>query len=316
MVDSTNSLRARVAALIEAEPALAGALEARGASIELIARAEVEVPELRVPADLVRARLTAGVPLLDRLPLPVGGASTALFERLAVVLLVEPAARQHAVAILTAIRAHQLHPEQLVSEAAVGHDDHLAALAAPFAEAASGEGVGEGQGIGSIVAQLAGLAALPLLEALAGRLRPALRLGSWSRGYCPICGGRPLLAEIDPPGFDDVPGAERLRCGRCATGWAWTLPHCPDCSEGLLIVEDTLDAPDLGEWRLARCNACRSYVKIASRPRSDQLAMLLVDDLATWRLDRAALDRGLARPSGAGFRLEHGEVPGEALDDD
>ncbi len=79
---------------------------------------------------------------------------------------------------------------------------------------------------------------------------------------------------------------------------------------------DTLDHPDLGEWRLARCDACRSYLKLAGGPRGEEIPSLLVDDLATWRLDRAALSHGLARPSGTGYRLEHGEIPGEALDDD
>jgi len=299
VAESTSSLRARIAALAEDAPALADALHVRGATIELVARAPAEAPELRLPADLVRARLAAGVPLLDRLDLPVTAAGAALFERLAVASLADPSSREAAEAILVAARAHRLHPQQLVGEAAVGHEDHLSALAAAAGAPAA------------TVIALAGLASMPLLEAVARRLRPALRLAAWDRGYCPICGGRALLA--DPC---DADAEARLRCGRCATGWAWTLLRCPDCPTGRLTVTDTLDAPDLGPWRLAGCDACRSYLKVADAPRPEELAMLLVDDLATWRLDRAALGRGLARPSGVGYRLEHGEAPAEDLDDD
>ena len=69
MVD--GSVRARIAALAEAEPALADDLRLRGALIEIVDHAAVSLPELRLPADLVRARLAAGTPLLDQLDLPM-----------------------------------------------------------------------------------------------------------------------------------------------------------------------------------------------------------------------------------------------------
>ena len=40
------------------------------------------------------------------------------------------------------------------------------------------------------------------------------------------------------------------------------------------------------------------------------------DDLETWKLDRRALEHGLQRRGGPGYRLEHGEPAGEELDDD
>jgi FdhE protein len=295
-----SSLRARIAALAEAEPGLADDLALRGALIEIVDHADLDAFELRLPADIARARLTSGVPLLDRLDLPVPPSTATLFERLTVGLLADPAARQPAEAMLTALRGHRLHAEQLVGEAVVGHDDHLTALA-ESADAAQG-----------LVVWVADLAARALLESVARRLRPALSLAPWVRGYCPVCGGRPIFGEA-AEGREEGPA---LRCGRCAAAWAHRLQGCPDCQTGRLAVPETQDVPELGRWALAGCDTCRAYLKIAPSPRAGRLADLLVDDLATWHLDRRAAEQGRERQSGTGYRLEHGEPGGEELDDD
>lgn len=332
-----SSLRARIAALAAAEPALADDLALRGALIEIVACAELDALELRLPADLARARLAAGVPLLDRLDLPIPSSTATLFERLTVAMLADPTARRPAEAILTALQSHRLHAEQLVGEAVVGHDDHLTALA-ESANASHG-----------LVVWVADLSARALLEGVARRLRPALSLAPWERGYCPVCGGRPVFGEHDPgrpprprtgerpmnfgtigtrsapspPGTGERLGAGEefeagvtLRCGRCASAWAHPLRQCPDCHAGQLAVLETRDVPELGRWTVASCDTCRAYLKIGPAPRPGRLADLLVDDLATWRLDRQAAEQGRERQSGTGCRLEHGEPGGEELDDD
>ena len=319
-----SSLRTRIAALAEAEPALADDLAVRGALIEIVDRAEINAGELRLPADVARARLTAGVPLLDRLDLPVPASASALLERLTVAMLADPSFRPSAEAMLTALREHRLHAEQLVGEAVVGHEDHLSALAASA-------GLPD-----RLVGSVADLTARAVLSAVARRLRPALSLAAWYRGYCPICGGRPVFAERDQTGSplprtgeglgvgattvgkelgeEAIPG--RLRCVRCATSWAHPLLRCLDCNAGRLNPLETPEDASLGGWTLAGCDACRAYVKVAPSPRSERLADLLVDDLESWRLDRAALEQGRERLARGGYRLDHGEPVGEELDDD
>jgi formate dehydrogenase maturation protein FdhE len=79
---------------------------------------------------------------------------------------------------------------------------------------------------------------------------------------------------------------------------------------------DTAALSEIDGWRLDICDSCRAYLKIASTTRSERLADLLLDDLATSRLDRLALERGRERKTGNGYRLEHGEPAGEELDVD
>jgi formate dehydrogenase maturation protein FdhE len=293
-------LRTRIAALAAAEPALADELALRGALIEIVDHAEVGPIEIRLPGDLARARLAAGTPLLDGLNIPIPPGIVALFERLTVAMLADPAARLPAEAILAAVRAHRLHAEQVVAEAIVGHADHLAALA---------EGVDVPI---PLLASLADLAARPLLAEVAQRLGPALALGSWARGSCPICGGRPVFAEqVSLSGGD-----ARLRCGRCGTAWAWNLHQCGDCSTGRLAMIDTATALETPHWRLFGCDACNGYLKVTDLVRSERLADLMLTDLESWRIDQQALGQGLNRLAEVAYRLEHGEPPGSALDDD
>jgi FdhE protein len=313
-----SSIRARIAALAEAEPGLADDVALRGAMIEIIDAAEPPPIEIRLPADVVRARLAAGVPLLDRLDLPVPASASNLLERLTVAFLADPSTRQPAEALLTALRSHRLHAEQLVGEAIVGHDDHLTQLAEsadlPYRP----------------VIIVADLAARAFLSAVAIRLRPALALGPWDRAYCPICGGLPLLAErpsspspsqwgVTSTQSMFAPRSGRgvglsLRCGRCATAWAHTLQWCPDCGTGTFDVLDVDE--DWNGWTLAGCEDCPEYLKIAPSPRAERLADLMMDDVETWELDRWALDDSRQRRGGVGYRLEHGEPAGEELDDD
>jgi FdhE protein len=292
-----SSLRTRIAALADGDPALADDLAVRGAVISILDGASLDPPPLVLPGARIRAKLQRGIPLLDGESVVVPAAAAATFERLGVAWLADPDTRDASETVLTAVRGHRLHPEQAVGEGLAGHVDHLGQLA----DAASISP--------PLLATLADLAARPLLVGLATRLRPGLALGAWERGYCPICGAWPLLAER---GHD----ATNLRCGRCLTSWAWPLPGCPYCSKGRLAPFEGAGTAEQGGWTVEGCDVCETYLKIADGERGDSLAGLLLDDLETWPLDRAAVGRGLGRPDGVGYRLELLDEDDEVLDDD
>jgi FdhE protein len=194
------------------------------------------------------------------------------------------------------VRLHRLHAEQLAGEALAGHGDHIAELAVPADVPPA------------LLETLADLAVRPLLVAMAERLGPGLTLRPWERGFCPICGAWPLYAER-------ATDTSSLRCSRCLTCWAWDLPRCPHCQKSRLASLNTLAASDLGLWSVDGCDTCGRYLKISGAARSGRLASVLLVDLETWALDRAALAQGLGRPEGVGYRLELADED-EELDDD
>lgn len=152
---------------------------------------------------------------------------------------------------------------------------------------------------GAALHVVAQLAAVPLLHGCAARLREQVPPG-WAKGYCPVCGAWPTLAEMR--GLDRT---RRLRCGRCAVDWQTTVLHCPFCDEDR---HDHLGSllPEASEptRRVDVCKSCKGYIKTITTLRPLPLRSLLMEDLATVEYDIAAHERGYTRPATQGYRVD------------
>jgi FdhE protein len=145
----------------------------------------------------------------------------------------------------------------------------------------------------AIVAQVA---AMPLLMAAALTLEPRAA-SAWQRGYCPVCGAWPSLAEVR-----GIERERRLRCGCCSADWPLPLLHCAFCDE--------LDHGKLGSLqpegeeqlrRVETCETCHGYLKAMTTYAPLSIRTLVLLDLTTIPLDLVAHDRGYARPSRPGW---------------
>lgn len=174
-------------------------------------------------------------------------------------------------------------------QASINQDaDRLAALAVE-----SGTEAG-------LLATLGQLAALPLLRACGDKAERLLHGSPWDRGYCPVCGAWPTLAEVR--------GAERerwLRCGRCGAGWRRLHVTCAFCGNSDHATQGYLAPEDQMESRQATtCERCRGYLKSVASPFAMDPAELFLKDLATLELDMAAIERGYSRPATPGYALD------------
>ena len=161
----------------------------------------------------------------------------------------------------------------------------------------------------SAFAQLLELALQPVLWEASARIAALVGpdgLDSWYRGFCPVCGSWPALAELV--------GSERrriLRCGRCGTGWSWIVLLCPYCgnddhrSLGTLheAADERPTAPGTpGEpaaaagARVDTCERCHGYLKAITAFASYPAVRLAAEDVATLHLDIAAREAGYRRP--------------------
>ena len=78
----------------------------------------------------------------------------------------------------------------------------------------------------------------------------------WRENYCPICGRRPVIAQLKK--FNE--GRERLLiCGGCRTQWHWRRVGCPYCGNEDLERIHILELDD--KIRLDVCDECHAYLK-------------------------------------------------------
>jgi FdhE protein len=191
--------------------------------------------------------------------------------------------------------AAEVGPEAIVLRAAAGDNafDTLAFLeTAVNADGDLLEDVAKSLNVDAeVLAAVAALAAMPLLQALRRRFGPAVD-PRWDEGYCAICGGWPHLAE--QRGLERV---RRLRCARCGGDWTQPGIRCPYCGVIGHEARAALVSEQDGEARkVETCSACRGYLKSVSTLRPWAGDEVSLADLATVDLDLVALERDFERP--------------------
>ncbi|MFN2520031.1 MAG: formate dehydrogenase accessory protein FdhE [Candidatus Limnocylindria bacterium] len=158
--------------------------------------------------------------------------------------------------------------------------------------------------------ELLGLALQPFLWEAATELAATLPLDTWDRGYCPVCGAWPALAELVGPERRRV-----LRCGRCGGAWSWLVLLCPYCgNDDHRTLGSRTPVPDVpadekdaaSQLKAARdasaisridsCERCHGYLKAIGAYASNAPARLLAEDVATLYLDLVAREAGYRRP--------------------
>jgi formate dehydrogenase maturation protein FdhE len=129
------------------------------------------------------------------------------------------------------------------------------------------------------------LAMRPFLARCAEALLPRLDLNEWRQPCCPLCGGEPEFAYINP-------AADRLLiCSRCTGQWGYDPIACPYCENSDRSRITSFTSRD-GHYRIYACDVCRRYLKAFDGRDGSRPALLAVDSIATLPLDAAAIQRG------------------------
>src|SRR4030095_1045701 len=122
----------------------------------------------------------------------------------------------------------------------------------------------------------------PFLARCAEALLPRIELSEWRQPCCPLCGGEPEFAYINP-------AAERLLiCGRCTGQWRYAPLACPYCENGDRSRITSFTSRDQ-RYRLYACDVCHRYLKAYDGRDGSRPALLAVDSIATLPLDAAAI---------------------------
>jgi FdhE protein len=120
---------------------------------------------------------------------------------------------------------------------------------------------------------------------------------SWLRDYCPMCGGRPAMAQL--VGCD--PGRLRLLvCGCCMSRWRFRRTGCPFCKPEDDHRLSVLSIEGENALRIEYCLSCGGYLKTYVGEGRERL---LLADWTTIHLDIIARDLGLASRAGSLYQL-------------
>lgn len=123
-------------------------------------------------------------------------------------------------------------------------------------------------------------------------LTTKLEQSLWQRGFCPACGGAPLMGQ-----YRTGDGLWVVECVLCHTGWNVQRASCPFCDE----LQGSLDYLYLEEdpsRRANYCKACKRYVKTVDMRNSEEVVLLPLEDIVTLSLDVAANEERLTSASG------------------
>ena len=112
---------------------------------------------------------------------------------------------------------------------------------------------------------------------------------SWRKNYCPICGRRPVLAQLRK----EFQGRARfLKCDGCETMWEYNRLGCVYCGNEELTTMRILEIEAEPEIRLDVCDKCRAYLKTYNHEGEEKIYL---NDRLTMHFDLLADDAGLQK---------------------
>ncbi|MEQ1909787.1 MAG: formate dehydrogenase accessory protein FdhE [Vicinamibacterales bacterium] len=241
-------------------------------------------PRLSLPPRYLTTKLRAGIPALTGEPiqLPVDALRPTFLELCRA--LAEGGGGEATLQILAAAESGQINVHSLMM---------LALRREQGAMRAAATRAGLGHDLLWLVADL-GVSPFvhTLLDSVFGATTEPLTsaLDTWARGYCPLCGSWPALAERHGD-------SRRLRCSLCAAAWELPGDRCLYCGEsGELFAVLTPDASRPGRT-IETCRGCKGYAKVLDTDTSIPFPLLALADLDSMDLDMAAMHAGFARPA-------------------
>jgi len=120
--------------------------------------------------------------------------------------------------------------------------------------------------------------------------QPEIQLDGWSEGYCPICGGMPLMGEL----CGDE-GKKRLHCSICACSWEVPRLTCSYCGNAESDTLSYFTAEGIVGYRVDICRKCSCYLKVVDSREVGAGLPMDVEDLNTMHLDLMAQKEGYAK---------------------
>jgi FdhE protein len=241
---------------------------------------EIETHSVPMDKALILKKTTEGFPLVDKGDLKLDFASaTTLFKALCKVLKRNSKVSKDVEKIEELIGGQGLDLEALFDKTAADDGEYIASLSEKLNLRTD------------ILAFLAENSLRPIFEAYAQDLKEHVDQDSWWKSYCPICGSKPVMAELV--------GQERKRfliCSCCGYEWRFKRIQCPFCeNEERRQFKYFFTEEEDRACRVETCQKCKKYIKTVDTEELDEEFIPSVEDVGTLYLDVLAKKEGYER---------------------
>lgn len=127
----------------------------------------------------------------------------------------------------------------------------------------------------------------PVLEVYAAQAQDIIKDIFWAWGYCPMCGGDPLLSVLKTE-----KGGRYLVCSSCATEWRFPRIKCPSCENADHGTLSYFAVGDDIRYRIEVCEECKHYIKAVDLRAAGLVPSYMLEHIKTLHLDIIAQEKG------------------------
>ena len=242
-------------------------------------RSKVKSIPVEIDEEDAKSKMREGFPLVEKnaLTLDVPSA-TRMFKRLCKILSSNKKAATDVDKISKALRSKKIDLLELFKHVDSDHTEYIDALSKKL-------GVKQ-----ETILFLARNSIKPILEAYAEGLRKYVDQEGWWRGYCPICGSEPFMAELKEE------GARFLVCSACGNEWRFNRLKCPFCENANHEKLRYFYTEKEGKaYRIDVCEKCKRYIKTIDTNELGEEVIPIVEDAGTLFLDVLAQNEGYTK---------------------
>jgi FdhE protein len=130
----------------------------------------------------------------------------------------------------------------------------------------------------------------PIFEAYANELKKHIDQERWWKGYCPVCGSEPFIAEMREE------GARFLICSSCNFDWRFNRLKCPFCeNEDHTKLRYFHTEKEGRACRIDVCDNCKRYIKTIDTNELGEEVIPIIEDAGTLYLDILAQKEGYTK---------------------
>jgi FdhE protein len=280
-----EKIRKRVEIMVKERPSHKDVVEFFGDVVaeQHSIRSKVKTVPIQVDEEDFKEKMGQGFSLIEKRALTIDiPVATRLFKRLCKILSRNKKASTDAERITKALKNKKIDLLELLKQGDSNNTEYISALARNL-------GVKE-----DVLIFLVKNSMKPIFEAYAKELGTYVDQERWWKGYCPICGSEPCIAELKNVG--GVEGARFLVCSSCSFEWRYKRLQCPFCGHEAVKGAKYFHTEKEGKaYRIDVCEECRRYIKTIDTNELGEEVIPIIEDAGTLYLDILAEKEGYTK---------------------